>query len=122
MQHECRSIESLLDLHGSIIDQGDGYWIKLEAWRVEASPQVPHGIRYSLTLHEPGGKRILGYDNAHAVMPRSRFGCAGHVLAYDHRHRHGRDKGRPYEFKDAYELLADFFEDVDCVLHEVKSK
>lgn len=71
MQRECRSIESLLDLHGSIIDQGDGYWIK---------------------------------------------------LAYDHRHRHGRDKGRPYEFKDAYELLADFFEDVDRVLHEVKSK
>jgi hypothetical protein len=82
MQRECRSIESLLDLHGSIIDQGDGYWIKLEAWRVEASPKVPH--------------------------------C--------HKHRHDRDKGRPYEFKDAYELLADFFEDVDGVLHEVKSK
>lgn len=61
------AIDALLDLHGSIIDQGDGYWIKLEAWRVDVSPKIPHGIRYSLTLHESNGERILGYDNAHAA-------------------------------------------------------
>jgi len=27
-------VETLLDLHDQIIDQGDGYWIKLEAWRL----------------------------------------------------------------------------------------
>jgi hypothetical protein len=52
------AIDALLDLHGSIIDQGSGYWVKLEAWKVDASLQIPHGIRYSLTLHEPHGKRI----------------------------------------------------------------
>ncbi len=45
-------IETLLDLHGQIIDQGKGYWVKIEAWRVEATHETPHGIRYSLTLHE----------------------------------------------------------------------
>jgi hypothetical protein len=45
-------LETLLDLNGSIIDQGNGYWIKIEAWRAEAGDDTPHGIRYSLTLHE----------------------------------------------------------------------
>jgi hypothetical protein len=60
-------IETLLDLHDQIIDQGDGYWIKIEAWKAAPTPAIPHGVRYSLTLHEPYGKRILGFDNAHAV-------------------------------------------------------
>ncbi len=66
-------IQNLLDLHGSILDQGDGYWIKLQAWPVNPTDDIPHGVRYSLTLHEPYGKRILGYDNAHAVKPPKKF-------------------------------------------------
>ena len=113
------AIDTLLDLNGSILDQGNGYWIKLEAWRVEASDQIPHGIRYSLTLHEPYGNRVLGYDNAHAVKPPKKFKYAGRILAFDHKHRHASDKGVPYEFKDAQQLLEDFFADVDRTLLEV---
>lgn len=113
------ALDTLLDLNGSILDQGNGYWIKLEAWRVEVSEQIPHGIRYSLTLHEPYGNRILGYDNAHAVKPPKKFKYAGRILAFDHKHRHASDKGVPYEFKDAQQLLEDFFADVDRVLLEV---
>jgi hypothetical protein len=51
---------TLLDLHGSVIDQEGGFWLKIEAWEVAVTPAYPHGIRYSLTLHEPYGKRILG--------------------------------------------------------------
>jgi hypothetical protein len=40
-------LETLLDLAGSIIDQGSGYWIKIDAWVVEATDEVPHGIRYT---------------------------------------------------------------------------
>jgi hypothetical protein len=116
------AIDTLLDLHGSILDQGGGYWIKLEAWQVEVSKEIPHGIRYSLTLHEPYGKRILGYDNAHAVKPPKKFKYAGRILAYDHKHRHVSDKGVPYEFKDAQQLMNDFFADVDHVLSEVKKR
>ena len=117
--HSDPAIETLLDLHGSILDQGNGYWIKLEAWRVEVSEHIPHGIRYSLTLHEPYGNRILGYDNAHAVKPPKKFKYAGRILAYDHKHRHASDKGVPYEYTDAQQLLVDFFADVDRVLLEV---
>lgn len=113
-------LEVLLELHGSIIDQGSGYWIKIEAWRVAASEEVPHGIRYTLTLHEPHGKRILGYDNAHAVKPPKGFKHAGRRLPFDHMHRHIADKGVQYGFQSAYQLLEDFFRDVDRVLQELR--
>jgi len=117
---EDRGITTLLDLHDQIIDQGGGYWVKIEAWVVPASKDIPHGIRYALTLHEPYGKRILGYDNAHAVKPPKKFKYAGTRLPYDHKHRHASDKGVPYEFKDAQQLLSDFFSEVDRVLMEAR--
>lgn len=120
MAQEDTGIATLIDLHDQIIDQGSGYWIKIEAWRVEPSAFVPHGIRYSLTLHEPYGKRILGYDNAHAVKPPKKFKFSGTRLPYDHKHRHVSDKGVPYAFQDAYQLLSDFFKEVDQVLQEIR--
>jgi len=119
---EYPGIDVLIDLHDQIIDQDDGYWVKIEAWRVPATQEIPHGIHYSLTLHEPYGKRILGYDNAHAVKLPKKFKYAGQRLAYDHRHRHVSDKGVPYDFQDAQQLLVDFFEEVDRVLQEVKQE
>jgi len=110
-------LEPLLDLHGEILVQDGGYWIKIEAWTVEPTIGVPHGIRYSLTLHDPRGRRILGYDNAHAVAA-PRKGFAGRRLEYDHVHRHAKDKGVAYEFSSAVQLLADFFEEADRVLKE----
>ena len=121
MKQDDYGITTLIDLHDQIIDQGGGYWIKIEAWFVDVSKDVPHGIRYSLTLHEPYGKRILGYDNAHAVKLPKKFKYAGTRLPYDHKHRHISDKGVPYEFKDAHQLLSDFFIEVDRVLKEVRT-
>ncbi len=115
-------LRNLLDLHDSILDQGDGYWIKIQAWTVAPSIDVPHGIRYSLTLHEPYGKRILGYDNAHRVKPHKKFKYAGQRLPYDHKHRHATDMGVPYSFVDAHHLLNDFFAEADVVLAEHKSQ
>ena len=116
------AIDALLDLHGSIIDQGSGYWVKFEVWKVDASAQIPHGIRYSLTLHEPLGKRILGYDNAHGTRMPGKYKYVGRILPHDHKHRHVSDKGVHYEFKDAQTLINDFFRDVDCELLEVMKK
>ena len=113
-------LETLLELNGSIIDQGSGYWVSIEAWRVDASADIPHGIRYTLALHEPNGKRILGYDNAHAVKLPKKFKYAGRRLPFDHRHRHVSDKGVPYGFESAFQLLEDYFKDVDTVLKEVE--
>ena len=116
-----KDVETLLDLHGNIFDQGDGYWLKIEAWQVAPSPDIPHGIRYSLTLHEPYGNRILGFDNAHAIKPPKKFKYAGRVLPYDHKHRHASDQGVPYAFTTAHQLLSDFFDEVDRVLDTVRS-
>jgi hypothetical protein len=115
---EDSGIATVIELNEQIIDQGNGFWVKIEAWRVEATREMPHGIRYSLTLHEPHGRRILGYDNAHAVKLPKKFKYAGRRMPYDHRHRHVSDKGVPYEFRDAHQLLADFFNEVDRVLKE----
>jgi hypothetical protein len=121
MRERDHSLDTLLSLHGEIYDQGDGYWIKVEAWQVEASPHVPHGIRYSLTLHNRYGTRLLGYDNAHAVKLSRRNRYAGRRLTYDHKHRHAADQGVPYDFTSADQLLRDFFDEVDRVLKEAQS-
>ena len=89
------SLDTLLLLHGEVYDQGDGFWIRIEAWKVAADEHIPHGVRYALTLHDRHGARLLGYDNAHAVKPPKRNRFAGRRLAYDHKHRHARDKGVP---------------------------
>jgi hypothetical protein len=114
-------LETLLLLHGEIYDQGDGYWIRIEAWQVEPDEHIPHGIRYALTLHDRYGTRLLGYDNAHAVKPPKRKRFSGRRLEFDHKHRHARDKGVPYTFTSADQLLKDFFDEVDSVLKEVRT-
>ena len=91
--------------------------MKVEARKIESpTKERPHGIRYSLTLHDPYGQRILGYDNAHAVVDRKRNRFIARRVECDHKHINLHDEGSPYEFVDAYQLLKDFFEDVDKVL------
>jgi hypothetical protein len=94
-------LEYLLELDGNIeVQNNAGYWIKIEACRVKASPDRPHGIKYSLTLHSPEGDRLIGFDNAHAVRS-SGFKHVGKRYPYDHRHRHVHDEGVTYEFESA---------------------
>lgn len=116
MTHPDRNLDTLLELDGSLFEQEGGYWMKIEARKVEATDFIPHGIRYSLTLHNQHGIRVLGYDNAHAVKPPAKFKFAGRRLPYDHRHRTASDKGVPYRFDSAQKLLEDFFAEVDKVI------
>ena len=115
-------LDYLIALDGDIQVQEDGeHWVKIEVSRVEITPHRPHGIKYSLTLHGPDSQRLMGFDNAHAVAPTgSRFKHAGNKYAYDHRHRHARDEGVLYEFNAAYQLLSDFYAEVDRVLTGVQ--
>ncbi|MGE0082058.1 MAG: DUF6516 family protein [Thiohalomonadaceae bacterium] len=73
----------------------------------------------TLTLHDRYGRRIMGYDNSHAVKRPKKFKYAGQRMPYDHKHRHAADEGIPYEFRSAAQLLEDFFAEVDKVLKEV---
>jgi hypothetical protein len=115
-------LDYLLGLDGSIEFQNDeGYWVKMDVSRVAATVERPHGIKYSLTLHAPDSTRLLGFDNAHGgIKPEgSRFLHAGKKHPYDHKHRNATDAGVLYEFDTAYQLLSDFYAEVDRVLKEV---
>ena len=112
-------LDTLLELHGTEYTEDNGYWFKIEARRVEPSETVPHGIRYSLTLHDNHNQRILGFDNAHAVKSRRAGGYSGQIIEYDHKHMSMKDKGTPYVFTDAQHLLEDFFSEVNRIMKEV---
>ena len=86
-------LETLIELDGSVLEQEGGFWIKIEARQIPESEHALHGIRYSLTLHDRFGTRVLGFDNAHAVKPPKKFEFAGQRLPNDHRHRTSSDKG-----------------------------
>jgi hypothetical protein len=111
------TLEFLLAFDGRIHWLEQGYRLRFEIQRVEPTPLRPHGLRYSFTLHDPEGFRIIGFDNAHAAEPLGgRF--KKRQTPADHWHRTEDDKGRPYEFVDADKLLQDFFTEVRRVLSE----
>lgn len=66
--------DALLDLNGEIIAINDYTFVKFDVQRVEVTPYRPHGIKYSLTLHDKHGQRLIGFDNAHAIkQPKKGF-------------------------------------------------
>jgi hypothetical protein len=74
MKKPIAGLENLWMMHEEIFPMDNGYWTKIEAWETSVTKQLPHGIRYSLTLHDIKNDRVLGYDNAHLIKPkRKRF-------------------------------------------------
>ena len=102
-------------MDGWVSEVGNGFWIKARVYRTEARDTAPHGISYSLTLHKPGGERVIGYDNAHSFV-RKRGMKRMTELARDHRHY--RDLIEPYPFTSAAKLVEDFWADVARFLRE----
>ncbi|HET6535849.1 MAG TPA: DUF6516 family protein [Sphingomicrobium sp.] len=110
-------LDSLLDLDGEafVVDLAGQYWVYFRVRRAPRTTDKPHGLEYSMTLHGPDGKRLVGFDNAHPV--RRTAGPAGRSTAQlDHRHRHATT--RPYRYKNAATLLVDFWREVEVVLKE----
>lgn len=54
------TLETLLNLDGEIFPMENGYWTKFEASKVEPALQIPHGVKYALTLHDQNNTRVLG--------------------------------------------------------------
>jgi len=109
--------EVLLDLDGQVfvVDAKGQYSVRFSVSRVASTPERPHGLDYSLTLHGPDGDRLVGFDNAHAV--RESRGPGGKSRGtLDHKHR--METVRPYGFKDAATLLEDFWTEVDKLLEQ----
>ena len=110
-------LETLLDLDGQVlvVDPAGRYWVRFGVRRVAKSPGCPHGLSYSMSLHDSGGNRLVGFDNAHPVR-RSRGPGGKGEWSFDHKHRLGTV--RPYRFRSAAALLEDFWCEVDAVLKE----
>jgi len=116
-EDRSHTLEFLLAFDGHVHWYAEGYFTKFEIKRVEPSPARPHGLRYSLTLHAPGGARLMGFDNAHGV-PVGGSGFTKRRVEADHWHRTESDQGRAYVFTDAATLVFDFFAEVERVLAE----
>lgn len=114
-------LDALLYLDGEtfVVDSGGKCWAKFEATQCAVTAERPQGIRYSLTLHDETGSRLLGFDNAHPV--REGLGPGARTrIEYDHKHR-GRQV-RFYIYEDAATLLADFWVEVERVLERRNSQ
>ncbi len=95
------AMRRLLDYDGQRYWLENGWSLRCRVRRIAVSAGTPHGVRYSFTLHDVDGMRLLGFDNAHGVNRRVEF---------DHRHRFRKTAELvPYEFRDADRLLMDFF-------------
>ena len=112
MDERDSALDTLLDLDGItlIVEPDGGHWVRFVVTQIPPTPEKPHGLDYSLTLHGPNGERLVGFDNAHPAGKQKRGN------PQDHRH-HIRTV-KPYEYSDAATLLADFWTMVDRVLKE----
>lgn len=118
MSESTEELDRLLDLHGWTAEVGGGFWVCFKATRVPPGDGRPHGIQYALSMHRPGGERVLGYDNAH--VPPVGTGPAAksrrEALTFDH--RHWRQTVSIYDFQSPGKLLEDFWCDVERMLKE----
>ena len=107
-------LETLLDLDGMTYRLDKGYWVKFEVRLVQATAQRPHGLAYSLTLHDRNNSRVIGFDNAHGCPSPRRKKFSGRKITWDHRH-HQAEKIVSYEYESAVQLMEDFWIEVECV-------
>jgi hypothetical protein len=104
------SLDTLLDLDGQVmVIDAAGYWVRFVVHQVPVTAEKPHGLDYTLTLHGPDGSRLVGFDNAHRVS-------AKRGKEQDHKHR--LRTVRPYDYRDAASLVADFWQEVESVMRE----
>jgi hypothetical protein len=110
-----QSLDTLLLLDGEMFVIEENFRVKFEVKKVAVTPEKPHGLDYSLTLHDGNGERLLGLDNAHAVREGTGPGARTRI-AYDHKHT--GERVRFYHYQDAMSLLTDFWKEVEQILEK----
>lgn len=108
-------LNTLLDLNGITyqVDEAGKFWVKFEAKPTELTPQRPQGVKYSFTLHDEECQRMLGFDNAHAVIEGTGPGARTRIR-FDH--LHAGEQVRFYNYTSANALVTDFWKEVDTFL------
>ena len=109
-------LEALLSLNGASFEMATGYVVEFTARQTDVTEERPHGLSYALVFRQVGHSPIVRFDNAHAIIrPGSRY--AKSAKSYDHWHQSADDKGRPYSFTTAMQLLDDFWAEVGHVMN-----
>ena len=114
INNEKNELKTLLDLDGLVFWPNPNYWVKFNVKAVTPTDQIPHGIRYSLTLHDRNNTRLLGFDNAHLIKTKKRGKFACRIVEWDHVHK--LDNVSPYGFQSPVQLLSDFWKAVDEII------
>jgi uncharacterized protein DUF6516 len=109
------SLDTLLLLDGETFIVEGAFWVKFVVKRVPTSSEKPHGLDYSLTLHDGDNQRLVGFDNAHSITEGTGPGARTRI-EYDHKHK--GERVRFYIYADAATLLGDFWTEVDRILKE----
>jgi len=111
------SLDNLLFLHGErfVVDADGKFWVKFEVKQCQVTAERPHGLKYSLTLHDEGGERLLGFDNAHPIREGAGPGARTRI---EHDHKHSGEQIRFYVYEDAATLLANFWTEVEMILQK----
>nr|WP_220702190.1 DUF6516 family protein [Trinickia fusca] len=114
-------LDTLLYLDGEtlVLDSSGKCWVKFEVKQCAMTAERPQRLRYSLTLHDESGSRLLGFDNAHPIREGSGPGARTRI-EYDHKHR--GPQVRFYVYEDAATLLADFLIEVEAILKRRSSQ
>ncbi len=113
-------LKVLLDMNGQFPLANDGIiYTKFDSKEVKPSIHIPHGISYSLTLHDrelgitSGSTRIFGLDNAHGgKFAKNRY--ISRKIEWDHMHKFNRVYD--YTFVDCEQLLNHYWENVKLIL------
>jgi Family of unknown function (DUF6516) len=114
---EDAELEVLLSLDGASYEAAEGYAVEFIVKRTDKTAERPQGVSYALVFRPKDGAPFVRFDNAHAVAHRGgRF--VKTLEAYDHWHRSEGDRGRPYAFTTALQLLDDFWREVKRVMTE----
>ena len=108
-------LENLLALNGDryFVDDKGELEVIFKVALVAVTPEMPHGLKYSLMLLNARNERVICFDNAHSVRQGSGPGKK-RLIQFDHKHI--RNRVTPYDFKDAATLLQDFWKAVDTLL------
>jgi hypothetical protein len=110
------TLDNLLSLNGEIFPMDNGCWVKFEAKVIAPNENIPHGVRYSLTLHDKRNNRVVGYDNAHSYKTKNaKFGAK--KTTFDHIHK--KEIVLSYEFDSADKLIEDFWTSVNQYLDNI---
>src|SRR5690349_7092463 len=86
------------------LSDGEGVLGEIRGMESRGDAGAPHGVAYSVTLHDRNNTRILGYDNAHAVK-RKRKGFRARKTTWDHVHK--MEIVTEYELTSAAQLIED---------------